>query len=216
MKQLKKIATASVETPEGQTATLAVALRRLRTAAGMTLRELGLRSGIAFTTLSKIENGHLSPTYEKIMALADALGADVAELFSGNEGAVANGRRGVCRRGQGLLHSTTQYDYELLCPDLSHKQFVPLVTTLKAHDVTDFPTLLKHHGEEFIYVLEGRVKVHSEFYEPLELQPGDSCYFDSTMGHAAVSAGAKDAKILWVCSKNTPLPIPNRKQPRDK
>jgi len=86
-------------------------------AAGITQRELGLRSGIAFTTWSKIENGHLSPIYEKMVALADALGAGIAELFSGGDGAVANGRRGACRLGQCLLHSTTQYDDELLCPE---------------------------------------------------------------------------------------------------
>jgi uncharacterized cupin superfamily protein len=67
--------------------------------------------------------------------------------------------------------------------------------------------LLRHDGEEFIFVLEGSVTLHSEFYEPLAMEVGDSCYFDSRMGHASVSNGAQDARVLWVCSKNTILPV---------
>jgi uncharacterized cupin superfamily protein len=49
-------------------------------------------------------------------------------------------------------------------------------------------------------VIEGGIVIHTDHYEPLPLQKGDSCYFDSTMGHALVSAGDSDAVILWVCS----------------
>lgn len=194
--------------PAPEISVLAAALRRLRAAAGLTLKDLGERSGIATSTLSKIENGHLSPTYEKIVALADALGADIAELFGRGDSPAASGRRGVCRKGDGIKHATEQYVYEMLCSDLSHKQFVPIVTQLRAHSIGEFPGLLKHQGEEFIYVIEGEVVLHTEFYAPLRLLVGDSCYFDSAMGHACVSAGAIDAKILWVCSRNTPMPVP--------
>jgi transcriptional regulator with XRE-family HTH domain len=207
LKKIMKSATLRAADTQN-TSRLAGALRRLRLASGMTLRELGLRSGIATSTLSKIENGHLSPTYEKIVALANALDADVAELFATGVHAIANGRRGVCRNGEGVLHSTPQYDYELLCADINHKQFVPLVALIKARSIKEFPSLLQHQGEEFLYVLDGVVTLHTEFYQPLTLNEGDSCYFDSTMGHACVAAGGADARILWICSKNTPrLPI---------
>jgi uncharacterized cupin superfamily protein len=77
---------------------------------------------------------------------------------------------------------------------------------LRAHSVDAFPELLRHQGEEFVYVLEGQVTLYSDFYEPFVLNLGDSCYFDSHMGHVLVSSGAADARILWVCSKNTPMP----------
>jgi len=181
-------------------------LRRLRGQARLTLKELGVRTGLSASTLSKIESGLVSPTYEKIVILANALDIDVAELFGDAHRSVATGRRSVCRRAHGVVHRTVQYDYEMLCADLTGKHFLPMVATLRARSVHDFPAgLLRHAGEEFIYVLEGTVTVHSEFYEPLRLEPGDSCYFDSRMGHANVSSGERDARVLWVCSRNTPL-----------
>jgi hypothetical protein len=44
----------------------------------------------------------------------------------------------------------------------------------------------------------------TEHYAPLTLESGDSCYFDSTMGHALISAGEEAATVLWVCSRVVP------------
>jgi len=179
--------------------------RRLRTAAGMTLQELSARSGVSQSALSKIENGQLSPTYEKILALAKGLGVDVAELFSDSGAGSPVGRRSVTLKGFGVVHSSPQYDYQVLCPDVSSKQFLPLLATVKARSVQDFPALPRHEGEEFVYVIRGEITLHTEFYEPLKLAEGDCCYFDSSMKHGLVSAGRQDALVLWVCSKNVTL-----------
>ncbi|MDF3174601.1 XRE family transcriptional regulator [Pseudomonas sp. ER28] len=179
---------------------LAGKLRWLRRQANMTLQQLSQRCAISVSALSKIENGQLSPTYEKIAALALGLGVDVGELFSPTTKASALGRRSVTRRGQGVTHETDQYRYEILHADLAEKRFVPLVTTIKAHDRADFPRLLSHDGEELLYVLSGQVVLHTDLYAPLELGPGDSCYIDSTMGHACISGSGADATILWISS----------------
>lgn len=128
------------------------------------------------------------------------LGIEVGELFSPTTKNAALGRRSVTRRGKGVAHRTAQYSYEILHPDLADKRFVPLVTTIRAHHRAEFPELLSHNGEELLYVLTGKVVLHTDGYAPLELGPGDSCYFDSTMGHACVSGTAEDATVLWVSS----------------
>ncbi|HMK81056.1 MAG TPA: XRE family transcriptional regulator [Xanthobacteraceae bacterium] len=179
-------------------------VRRLRHDAGLTLQELSLKTGLAFSTISKVEKSQISPTYENILRLADGLGVDVATLFTGTSVPVTTGRRSVTRAGRGVKHETPQYEYEMLCSDISQKQFVPLLTRLRAHDVAQFPRLLSHKGEEFVYVLSGTVSLYTDQYRPLVLEAGDSCYFDSTMGHACVSAGKEDAVILWVCSRVVP------------
>ena len=184
---------------------LARKARRLRTAAGLTLQELSDSSGVSQSALSKIENGQLSPTYEKILALAKGLGVDVAELFNDSPVGTPVGRRGVTLRGRGVVHSSPQYDYEMLCADLTGKQFLPMLTRVKAHSVHDFTVLPQHDGEEFVYVVRGTITLHTEFYEPLKLSPGDCCYFDSSMRHGLVSAGVEDAEVLWICSKNVTL-----------
>lgn len=170
----------------------------------MTLQQLSVRSGLAVSTISKVENNQISPTYENILRLADGLEVDVAELFTRAPSAMASGRRSITRRGKGAKHRSPQYEYEMLCADLSRKQFIPLVTTIRAHSVSEFPELPRHWGEEFIFVVSGTVELHTDYYEPLRLERGDSCYFDSMMGHAVVSAGAEDAVVLWVCSRVEP------------
>ena len=184
---------------------LARKVRSLRTAAGLTLQQLAARSGVSQSALSKIENGQLSPTYERIVTLASGLGVEPAELFSDSPLTAPIGRRGVTRSGQGVRHSTPQYDYQALCADISGKAFLPLHTVVKAHSLREFAALARHSGAEFVYVVSGRLTLHTEFYEPLTLLPGDSVYYDSAMGHALVSAGDEDAVVLWVCSDNTPL-----------
>ncbi|GEP56578.1 helix-turn-helix domain-containing protein [Reyranella soli] len=179
-------------------------VRRLRLTGGLKLQDLAARCGVASSTISKIENGLMSPTYDTILRLADGLKVDTADLFRDRPEVSANGRRSITRRDQGLRRSTGQYDYELLCADVANKPFTPLLTTLRAHALSEFPALVTHEGVEFFYVLSGKVTLHTEHYEPALLSTGDSCYFDSTMGHACLSAGSEDAQILWIATRLTP------------
>lgn len=185
---------------EALSSTLSIKLRLLRREAGFTLQQLSQRSGISLSTLSKIENGLLSPTYEKIAALADGLRIDVGELFNPATKASPIGRRSVTRHRQGIAHVTDQYRYEMLHTDLADKRFTPLVTTIRARERKEFPSLLSHAGDELIYVLSGEVTLHTDGYSPLVLGPGDSCYFDSRVGHACTSSSDEDAVVMWVSS----------------
>lgn len=182
-------------------------LRQLRKDAGLTLQKLAERAGLAASTISKVENNQISPTFENIVRLAEGLEIDVAELFNPHPKPMASGRLSITRAGQGVKHRAAQYDYEILCSELSHKRFVPLTALIKANSVQAFPALPAHSGEEFVHVLQGRVTIHTEHYRPIELAVGDSCYFDSTMGHALVNDGSEEAVVLWVCSQ-IDLPLP--------
>jgi transcriptional regulator with XRE-family HTH domain len=192
--------TPALPAPELSSSVLATKLRLLRRNAELTLQQLSRRCGISASTLSKIENGQLSPTYEKIAALAQGLDIEVGELFSPTVKTAPLGRRSVTRRDQGVPHRTAQYTYEMLHTDLADKRFIPLVTTVRAHDRAEFTKLLSHDGEELLFVLSGEVILHTEGYAPLHMSPGDSCYFDSRLGHACVSGTEEDATVLWVSS----------------
>lgn len=182
---------------------LAEVVHQRRREARLTLQELGARSGLATSTLSKIENGQISPTFETIQAIADGLGVSIAELLAGRDRVEVSGRRTITRKGEGIRRATAQYDYELLCAELVGKEFIPLLTMVKARTTADFPGLVKHDGEEFFFVLKGSVTLHTEHWADATLGEGDSAYFDSRMGHAIISAGAEDAQILWICSRVT-------------
>jgi len=184
-------------------------VKQLRKAEGLTLVELAARSGVSVSSISKIENGALSPTLDVILKLCDGLSVAIGDLVTGAEEEQArsnapNSRFAPAMKGDGALISTPNYDYLYLCPDVKNKQFLPIHARVKARSETQFGDLVRHGGEEFLYVLEGEVEVHSEFYEPLILKKGDGVYLDSTMGHAYINTGDEDAEVLCICTERQP------------
>ena len=181
---------------------LGAALRALRKQKDWTLAEVSQRTGFSVPTLSKVENDRLSLSYDKLIRLSEGLGIDIAQLFAPVDGEAPpiTGRRSVNRSGDGELISTRNYDYRYLSTDVTHKKFIPILTELHAHSLEEFGELVRHTGEEFIFVLEGEVEVHTELYAPLVLSAGESAYIDSTMGHAYIARGDGPARIVGVCS----------------
>jgi transcriptional regulator with XRE-family HTH domain len=186
-----------------RTLDLARRVRALRAKSGMTLKELSVRSKISISALSKLENGQLSPTYENIVRLAHGLAVDITALFVDSVPAPVTGRRSITRKDAGVRCETANYDYEMLCTDLARKQMIPLLARVKANELKAFGPLIAHEGEEVIYVLSGKIVLHTEYYEPRLLETGDCAYFDSTMRHGCVTQGVEDAVVFWVCSSGT-------------
>lgn len=183
---------------------LGVRLKQLRKQHDLTQGELGRRTGVATSTISKVENNQLSPTFETLLKLAKGLEIDIAELLAVGDDHFRRTRRAITPRGQGHIHETPNYTYELLCTELANKKMHPLIARLKAHSATEFGPVFRHPGEELFYVLAGRVELHTEHYRPKRLDVGDCAYFDSTMGHACISVGDEDAIIFWVSTVPRP------------
>lgn len=162
------------------------------------------RAGIPVSTLSKVERDQLSLTYDKIHQICQRLNIRMSELFAEAEGRVANSPP-TARRSTGTLDTavhvnTPNYDYFYLCPDLRRKRMVPIYIKVRAKTLEEFGELHRHDGEEWIYVLEGRIAVHTEYYEVIDLQKGEAFYLDSTMGHAyTVGEGCEEAVIVCSC-----------------
>ncbi|AMH04685.1 transcriptional regulator [Achromobacter xylosoxidans] len=177
---------------------LAQRLRALRQERDWTLKQAALATGVSASTLSKIENGLLSPTYDNLIKIAAGLELDVAELFTASDAHMGTGRRSLSRQGEGRQYETPYYDHRLLCTALSHKRMMPFHTRVKARSFDEFQDWSRHGGEEFVYVLEGEVELYTEFYEPARLKAGESFYIDSRMGHRVISLSKQDALVLWV------------------
>lgn len=174
-------------------------VREIRQSQNLTLEEASKLTGLARSTLSKIENEQISPTFAAVTKLVTGLGIDIPQLFSQPKARiVASGRRAVNRKGEGQLHPTTTYEHELLAAELSGKRMIPYRTTVFARSIDDYQDWVRHEGEEFLLVLSGRLALFTEFYQPVELNEGDSAYYDAEMGHALVSLSENDAVVLWV------------------
>lgn len=183
--------------------TLGGLLRGLRARRGWTLKEMSEQTGIPVSTLSKVEHDRLTLTYDKLLKLSERLNIRMSELFAEPTDAPEQitARRSIGRTDAAIRVNTANYDYYFLCPELRRKRMVPVITHVRAKSLDEFGALVRHSGEEYIYVLEGRVEVHTQFYDPVVLEVGESIYLDSNMGHAYIAAGGCDeATILGVCS----------------
>jgi transcriptional regulator with XRE-family HTH domain len=151
-------------------------LRAIRKAREMTLKMLSAKSGIALSTISKMELGQIAVSYEKFGAIARTLKVDVSRLFDAEAGAASNGR-------QPTVVKTS-----------------PMLGQVLSRDPGQFADYIRHPGQEFVMVLSGRVKIQFESGESIELKARESAYFNSSVGHIYLSVGRGDAQIVVVCS----------------
>lgn len=179
---------------------LAERVRALRKARGWTLEQAANAAGLARSTLSKIENGQMSPTYDALKKLAGGLDISVPQLFTPPRNPQAGGRMVVTRRSEGATHPTPTYDHRLLAAGLTAKKMLPYQARVRARSMEDFDGWVRHGGEEFLYVLTGEIRLLTEYYAPVDMRRGDSAYYDATMGHNVISLSREDAEILWITS----------------
>lgn len=199
-KRMIRIARESGEAAPVEPLDLGIRVRELRKAKGWTLEQAAVQAGLARSTLSKIENGQMSPTYDALKKLASGMAISVPQLFTPAPQAQVSGRIVVTKSGEGQAHATATYEHELLAGGLTKKQMLPYRATIRAREMADFDGWVRHDGEEFLYVLTGVIRLYTEFYEPVELRRGDSAYYDASMGHNVISLSQEDATILWVTS----------------
>ena len=179
-------------------------LKGLRLANGWTLNEVSRKTGLPVSTLSKIENDKMSLSYDKLARISRGLDIDIGLLFSTEAPiaplTLATGRRSVTRAGQGRVIETETYGHTYPATDLLHKRFVPIVAEIRARSLSEFGEMIRHSGEEYAFVLEGTVELHTELYAPVSLEVGDSIYFDSGMGHVYLAVGNGPCRVLAICS----------------
>ncbi|WP_010165063.1 helix-turn-helix domain-containing protein [Sphingomonas sp. PAMC 26617] len=190
--------------PQAAAPTLGALLRNLRSREGWTLKQMSAKSGIPVSTLSKVEHDRLTLTYDKLYQLSQKLGLRMSELFAEPGDEVAppvTARRSLGSLATAVRVETPNYDYYYLCTELRRKRMIPVITKIRAKSEEQFGKLVHHAGEEYIYVLSGRIVVNTEFYDPVTLDEGQSIYIDSSMGHAYLAAeGCDEAEVLGVMS----------------
>jgi len=187
-------------------------LRDARKARGLTLMQLSEQSGIAVSTISKAERGDIALTYDKFAALAHALRLEFDAIFGRGRRAAANSAASSAASpavshitptftasGQQMIYDTPNYEYGMLANDLTGKRMVPMRAHVRARKLSDFPDFIRHSGEEFVFLLHGSLELRFETGAVFELKPGDSLYFDSSVGHVYLSTGKKPAEVLVCC-----------------
>lgn len=184
--------------------TLGALLRAIRSRKDWTLKQMSAETGIPVSTLSKVEHDRLTLTYDKLYQLSQRLGMRMSELFaetSEEANQPVTARRSLGDVERSVTVCTPNYEYHYLCTEFRRKRMIPVLTRIRAKTLEQFGQLVRHAGEEYVYVLRGRVVVATEFYDPVTLEEGQSIYIDSNMGHAYLAADdCEEAEVLGVMS----------------
>jgi transcriptional regulator with XRE-family HTH domain len=177
---------------------LAARIRRWRDARGWNQQDLADRAGVARSTLSKIENGLLSPTFEVLLKLARGFEVDLSELVQ-SEAPALSGRM-VIERGTAERTEVAYPNNRLwpLAATLKGRPFQSSLVEFTQTDLVAFGPWNSHPTDDLLLVLSGQLAFHSEGYETVVLTPGDSVHFDGTMSHACLSAGPGPCRCLYV------------------
>jgi transcriptional regulator with XRE-family HTH domain len=181
-----------VSTPIGER------VKALRLDRGLTLSEVAERASVSTSNLSKIERGDVSPSFDIVMRICSGLGVAIEQIVKPGPKIDVSGRKTVTHRGEAVAFSSPQYDYQAHSIEISRKNMIPLEMWVSARSPEDFAEWSQHGGEEFIYVIEGSIEVHTDQYAPFVLLSGESAYFDSSMKHVYVSVGEGSAHILSI------------------
>lgn len=172
-------------------------LREARKARELTLVQLSAQSGVAVSTISKAERGEIALTYDKFAALARALQLDLSAVFG--QPPAGPMAPAFTAWGRQVVYDTPNYEYGMLANHLAGKRMVPMLARIHARSPKDFADYIRHAGEEFVFVLRGSLELRFEDGKVFSLNPGDSLYFDSSVGHVYVSTGKQEAEALTCC-----------------
>lgn len=176
-------------------------IRQLREGLGLSVEALAERSGCNPKFIEHLETAKLVPSLAPLIKIARGLGVHLGTFLDDTafrgpvvvRGGQADSMfhfSGISPSGTGTLEFTS------LAENKRDRHMEPFLVTVHP-TVPEDVTMSSHEGEEFIYVLGGRIEVlYGE--DSLMLEVGDSIYYDSTTPHQVQAAGDTDARILAV------------------
>ncbi|MGF0237554.1 helix-turn-helix domain-containing protein [Rhodococcus sp. IEGM1300] len=180
-------------------------LRAIRKAQKLTLKQLSERSGVALSTLSKMELAQVSVSYEKLAAAARALSVDIAQLFRPATMALDSTQPTVVSTAIDTAagYSTGNYDYHPMAGDFPGRSMTPMYARIFARELTQFDDYIRHPGQEFALVLSGRVRIQFETGESISIGCRETAYFNSSIGHIYLALGddGAEAEVMVVMSE---------------
>ncbi|MFH0822492.1 MAG: XRE family transcriptional regulator [Pseudomonadota bacterium] len=161
-------------------------IRIMREELKIDLETLAGKTGISAEELARIENGTLSPPVGALIQISRAL-VGSSQLLSDDK------RQ---ERLKSYKKRTESYSYKNLTPDAEDKHLWAYLVTMdpkKEHEAVEY----KHEGEEFVYVLEGKVEIKVG-EEVTVVKKDASFHFNSSLPHRLKNLTAKQAKLLVV------------------
>jgi transcriptional regulator with XRE-family HTH domain len=195
-------------------------LREVRSAGGLSVRELARRVGCSASLISQIERGVSVPSVGVLYALATELGSSLDYLLFGSgaapapavtavavaaAAAVAAPPAAVVQRGgdRKIIDLASGVRWERLTPQSeAMTDFLEVIYSPGGHS-TDERRPLRHDGREYALILSGTLTANIGF-ESYDLEPGDSIAFDAATPHEYLNKTGEVVRAISVVVHSEP------------
>lgn len=181
---------------DNQLAQMGRRLRELRTILEISVSEMAGISGITEAEYLEHEEGTVDSSFTFIYRCAERLGVDISALVTGETPKLTfyNLTRNHCGMP---IRRRAGFEYLHLAAMLKNRHAEPFMVKAPPQKETDPIHLSTHSGQEFDYILEGRLKVQLDDKTEV-LNPGDSILYDSAHPHGMIAIGDSPCRFLAV------------------
>jgi len=166
-------------------------IKNLRKQNGLTQEELADRTELTKGFISQLERGQVSPSVVSLFNLIECLGSTPAEFFK------ESGKEKIVFGSSDCFEKEDEQGNKIrwIIPSAQSNQMEPVLVTIapKQRMEDDSP----HNGEEFGYVLSGKVIVHYGDNK-YEVKAGESFYYEAYAIHGIENPGLREARLIWV------------------
>lgn len=172
-------------------------VKDLRIRLGLTQKELGDRAELSKGFISLVERNLTSPSISTLKEIIECLGTDLKEFF-----ADIHVNKIVYKRADMCVKTDEDQKTQIvwLLPSAQTCELEPILLTIDPGGSTrrDKP----HEGDEFGYVLSGRVTLHLG-EKQFVVRKGESFHYTPMQTHYLENTSGKTAKIIWVAAPPT-------------
>jgi len=169
-------------------------LKALRLESGLSQKGLAEATQLSPTLISRLENGLVRPSIVTLELIAQSLKVDIGYFFRDEE------KRHFCispRERRKNVTSKRGYGIEGLIEGMENVFMEPAIITLRGKEEEEKVEFATHEGQEFMYVLEGKMEliIGSKRFV---LKQGDAAYWNGSVLHKGISLSKKSARTLNV------------------
>ena len=173
---------------------IAERLKGLRESMDLSVEAMAEQTGKQENDIVRYESGETDIPMSFLFDIAQKFGIDTSTLISGDEPRM--NAYFLTRKGKGIsVERTKAYKYQALGSGYRHPKAGTFEVTVEPNDSPIY--LNSHEGQEFNYILEGRMLLQINQKE-LILNPGDSIYFDSSHPHGMKALDNQLVKFLAI------------------
>ncbi len=165
-------------------------IKQMRNQLGLTQEELADRCELTKGYISQLENNLNSPSITALTDILSALGSNLAEFFQEEQE-----EKVVFTKEEFIEKDSDGVVWNWLIPNAQKNMLEPVLVELAEGTSTsgDIP----HEGEEFGYVLEGKIAI-ALGNKRHTCKKGEAFYYSASKPHSIINKGRGKAKFIWI------------------